>query len=176
MNPKQKPKRRPSSLRLRSYELQTEIGRLLGAGHHELAVLLSQTLLEIRVEAELIEYFEILQEDTFSEAAFGLLASYNIGNHRTRGFFETLVGVRLSEEDPKVMRELQLHNTRRNRIAHAGEKIDESEAQDSVRAVRAVCALVHELSFRSLGLDDELDEERRQEALMQGEIEEDWEA
>jgi hypothetical protein len=79
------------SLMLRSYALEREVERLLEEERYELAVLLSQTLLELRVEAELVEYFDIIQEEQLREAALGLLPSYNIGNGRVQAFFERLV-------------------------------------------------------------------------------------
>jgi hypothetical protein len=165
----------PPALRIRAFELESEVGRLLREGHHELAVLLTQTILELRVEAELSEHLKILGEDALRDAALELLTTFNIGQSYTKRFFERLVNARLSDVNPAAMRELQEHNERRNRIAHAGETIDEDDARASLRAVLAVCALVHELSFQALGLEDVLEEEERQERLMSGELDEEVE-
>jgi hypothetical protein len=48
-------KRRSPSLLVRSHALEREVERLLDEKRYELAVLLSQTLLELRVEAELVD-------------------------------------------------------------------------------------------------------------------------
>lgn len=154
---------------MRSFALETEVERLLREERYELAVLVSQTLLELRVEAELVDFFRITGEQAFGDAALGLLPSYNIGNGRVQAFFERLVRARLRDEQPETMVALREHVERRNRIAHRGEQVSSEEARASLAAVLAVCKLVHELSYRALGLEDELEEEARQEREMLGE-------
>jgi hypothetical protein len=156
-------KRSTPSLRLRSYALETEVERLLREKRYELAVLLSQTLLELRVEAELVDYFEILREKRFGDAALGLLSSYNIGNGRVQTFFERLIDAKLRDADAEAMSALRAHVERRNGVAQRGDQATEEDARASLAAVLAVSQLVHELSYRSLGLDDVLEEEARQE-------------
>jgi hypothetical protein len=153
---------------LRAYALEAEVERLLREGRFELAVLLSQTLLELRVEAELVDYFETIGEQRFGDAALGLLPSYNIGNGRVQTFFERLVGDRLQEADAKAVSALRAHVERRNGVAHRGEQVSEQEARASLAAVLAAGQLVHELSYRSLGLDDVLEEEARQQRDVTG--------
>jgi hypothetical protein len=126
------------SLMLRSYALEREVERLLKEERYELAVLLSQTLLELRVEAELVEYFDIIQEKQLREAALGVLPSYNIGNGRVQAFFERLVDFRMREEDAEAMDALREHVERRNRIAHGGERVSREDAMASLEAARAV--------------------------------------
>jgi hypothetical protein len=164
--------RRPPSIKLRSYALEREVERLLREERYELAVLVSQTLLELRVEAELVDYFDIIHEQTFGEAALGLLPSYNIGNGRVQTFVERLLGVRLQDEDPDAMTALRAHVERRNRIAHRGEQVTRKDGRASLTAVLAASQLLHELCYRHLGLEDVLEEEARQEG---GEYDEhDW--
>ena len=168
-------KRRAPSLMLRSYALESEVERLLREKRYELAVLLSQTLLELRVEAELVDYFKILREERFGEAAVGLLPSYNIGNGRVQTFFERLVGERLRDANAGAMAALRAHVELRNRVAHRGEQVGEEAARASLAAVLRVSQLVHELAYRSLGLEDVLEEEARQEQEDSGEAEhDDW--
>jgi hypothetical protein len=158
---------------LRSYALETEVERLLREERYELAVLLSQTLLELRVEAELVDYFRTIGEERFGEAALGLLPSYNIGNGRVQTFFERLVDRKLRDANSDAMTALRAHVELRNRVAHRGEQVSEQDARASLSAVLAVSQLVHELSYRSLGLDDVLEEEARQERELDGEDDDD---
>jgi hypothetical protein len=155
-------KRRPPWLMLRSYALEDEVERLIREKRYELAVLLSQTLLELRVEAEFVDYFKTIGEERLGSAALDLLPSYNIGNGRVRGFFERLIDEKLRDANAEAMASLRAHVERRNRIAHRGEQVSETEARESLSAVLTVTRLVHELCYRSLGLDDALEEEARQ--------------
>jgi hypothetical protein len=160
---------------LRSYALESEVERLLREKRYELAVLLSQTLLELRVEAELVDYFQNIREERFGAAALGLLPSYNIGNGRVQTFVERLIDEKLRDADAAAMAALRAHVERRNRVAHRGEQVSEEDARASLSAVLAVSRLVHELSYRSLGLDDLLEEEARQEREASGaDDDEDW--
>jgi hypothetical protein len=73
------------------------------------------------------------------------------------------------------MEQLRRHVERRNGVAHRGERVGEHEARASLSAVLAVSQLVHELAYRSLGLDDVLEEEERQDREASGEEDdEDW--
>jgi hypothetical protein len=65
------------------------------------------------------------------------------------------------------------HVDRRNRIAHRGEQVSAEDARASLAAVVAASQLVHELSYRALGLEDELEEEARQRGEPVGEEDED---
>ncbi len=67
------------------------------------------------------------------------------------------------------MTALRAHVQLRNRVAHRGEQASERDARASLSAVLAVSQLVHELSYRSLGLDVVLEEEARQEREANGE-------
>jgi hypothetical protein len=153
--------------------LETEVQRLLREERYDLAVLVSQTLLELRVEAELVEFFEITGEHALGDAVLDLLPSFNLAHHRVSAFFERLVGVRLSDDHGEEMAALRAHGKRRNRIAHEGAKVSREDARASLAAVLEVCKLVHELSYRAHGLDDALEEEARQEREMLGEDDED---
>lgn len=110
-----------------------------------------------------MDYFRTIREERFGEAALGLLPSYNIGNGRVQTFFERLVDQKLRDADSDAMTALRAHVELRNRVAHRGEQVSERDARASLSAVLAVSQLVHELSYRSLGLDDVLEEEARQE-------------
>jgi hypothetical protein len=134
---------------LRSFALQAEIERLAS-------------------RAELVEFFRTTGEHALGEAALSLLPSYTIGNGRVQTFFERLVGVRMRDEHAQVMAALRAHVERRNRIAHRGEQVSREDARASLAAVLAVCQLVHELSYRALGLDHVLEEEARREREMFG--------
>lgn len=159
---------------LRSFALETEIERLLREERYELAVLLAQTLLELRVEAELVDYFRTIGEERLGKAALELLPSYNIGNGRVQTFFERLVSSKLGEADAAAMTALRAHVERRNGVAHRGERVSGEDARASLAAVLAVSQLVHEMSYRSLGLDDVLEEETRLEREASGEGDDEW--
>jgi hypothetical protein len=119
------------------------------------------------------EYFRIPGEETYGEAALGLLPSFNINDGRVRKFFERLVHVRMRDENPEAMDALREHVERRNGIAHRGEQVDGDAARASLQAVLTVCQLVHELSYRAIGLEDELEEEAREWGELIGDDDED---
>ncbi len=158
---------------LRSFALENEVERLLREERYELAVLVSQTLLELRIEAELADFFKSAGEEVLGEAALGLLPSFNLGNGRVQTFFERLVGVRLRDKYQDEMAALRAHVERRNGIAHRGEQVSRENAKASFEAVLAVTQIAHELAYRALGLEDLLEEEARQEG--EDDDEEGWE-
>jgi hypothetical protein len=153
---------------MRSFALEREVERLLREERFELAVLVSQTLLELRTEAELANYVDVVGERTLGEAALDLLHNYNLANGRTQKFFEQLVGVRFKDHCPQELAAVRAHVERRNGIAHRGEEVTREEAQGSFIAVKTITAIAHELAYRRLGLDDDLEEERRQEREWEG--------
>ena len=107
-------------------------------GRYELAVLLSQTLLELRVEAELADYFKTIREERFGDAALGLLPSYNIGNGRVQTFFERLVDEKLRDADADAMAALREHVERRNRVAHHFIRSGSAHDQSLTRRLAAI--------------------------------------
>lgn len=147
---------------IRSFKLEAEVRRLISTEQYELAVLVSQTLLELRIEAELAHFVEHSGDPELGEAALSILGSYNLGNPRTQRFFEQLVGVKLKDRAPKMLRELKAHVERRNRIAHRGDTATREEAHASLRAVLAATEVAHILALLKLGMDDDLEEEARQ--------------
>lgn len=153
---------------MRSFALEREVQRLLVEERYELAVLISQTLLELRTEAELTHFVENSQEPRLGEAALTVLGTYNLGNPRVQRFVEGLVGVRLRDRCSSEFTALKAHVERRNAIAHRGEEVDAEDARASLAAVRAITEVLHELCYLELGLDDELEEERRQEREFDG--------
>lgn len=97
---------------IRAFSLEREVERLLHDEQHELAVIVSQTLLELRVEVEFDALAEGFQTDSFGQATLGLLGSYNL-TRRTRRFLEQVLGTKLSEEMPEEMQAQQ--TPKRNR-------------------------------------------------------------
>jgi hypothetical protein len=151
------------ALMLRSYALEDEVQRLVRDGKHELAVLVAQTLLELRTEAELVNFVKHSQEQAMGEAALALLPSYNLAHHRVLPFVEALIGVSFRDHCPEALVELRAHVTRRNGVAHRGERVTKDDAQASVAAVLAMTEALHELAYWALGMEDDLEEERRQQ-------------
>jgi hypothetical protein len=156
-----RPKRR--SPVLRSFALEREVERLLREERYELAVLISQTLLELRTEAELAHFAKTSMEPTMGEAALAVLGTYNLANPRVQRFVEAIVGVRFRDRCPDEFTALKRHVERRNAIAHRGEQVSAEDARASFAAVLAMTEMLHELCYLALGLDDDLEEERRQQ-------------
>jgi hypothetical protein len=123
---------------MRSFALETEVRRLLREERHDLAVLVAQTLLKVRTEAELAFFVEHNEERVLGEAALGLLPSYNLANPRVHPFVETLVGVRFRDHCHEEFAALKAHVTRRNAIAHRGEQVSAEDARASLAAVLAM--------------------------------------
>lgn len=148
---------------LRSFSLEREVVRLLHNEQYDLAVLVAQTLLEVRTEAELAHFVEYSQEQAMGEAALGLLPSYNLGNARVQPFVERLVGVHFRDHCPDEFASLRAHVKRRNAIAHRGEQVAREDAEASLAAVLTMTQVLHELCYRALGMEAELEEEARQQ-------------
>jgi hypothetical protein len=168
------PKRR--SPIMRSFALEREVERLLREKRYELAVLISQTLLELRTEAELAHFAKTSQEPTMGDAALAILGTYNLANPRVQRFVEAIVGVRFRDGCPDEFTALKRHAERRNAIAHRGEQVSAEDARASFAAVGAMTEVLHELCYLALGLEDDLEEERRQQREEDGLLEDDdWE-
>jgi hypothetical protein len=153
---------------LRSFALEREVERLLSEGRNELAVLISQTLLELRTEAELAHFVKTSQEPSMGEAALAALGTYNLANPRVQRFVETIVGVRFRDRSREDFAALKSHVERRNGIAHRREQVGAEDARASFAAVLKMTETLHELCYLALGLDDELEEERRQQREADG--------
>lgn len=78
-------------------------------------------------------------------------------------FVETLLGVRFRDHCREEFAALNAHVRRRNAIAHRGEQVTRQDAQASLAAVLAMTQVLHELCYRALGMDDELEEEAREQ-------------
>lgn len=83
-------------------------------------------------------------------------------------FGETLVGVRFRDHCREEFAALKVHVTRRNAIAHRGEQVSAEDSRASLAAVLAMTQVLHELSYRALGMDDDLEEEERQRREEEG--------
>lgn len=148
---------------MRALLLEGEIERLIGEGNYSLAVILSQTMLELRVEREARELAEGFDSDSFGAAALGLFPSFNLTNSRTRRFFETALEVRFADVMPGEVKDLEAHAKLRNRVVHEGEEVGREEARTSLAAVLAITRRLHQLTYRRLGLEEILEEEERWE-------------
>lgn len=104
---------------LRSYKLERVAQRLRSAGEHEAAVLIAQTLLELRVEVEMVNFVKDMDYGDFGEAALASLPNYNLVG-RTLKLAEAMAGVRLRDDMPAAMVQLDAHIKRRNAVAHRG--------------------------------------------------------
>ena len=137
---------------MRALFLEREIERLLDAENYSLAVIVSQTMLELRVEQEVRHLAEGFDADSFGEAALGLISSFNL-SRRTQKFLETALGIRFSTEMPAEIKALRTHYALRNRIVHEGEAADREQARASFKAVRDITWRLHQLTYRRLGWD-----------------------
>lgn len=159
---------------LRSYKLERVAQRLRSAGEYEAAVLVAQTLLELRVEAEMANFVSDMDYGDFGEAALASLPNYNLVG-RTLKLAEAMAGSRLRDDMPLTMDGLQAHIERRNGVAHRGEEVTAEDAAASLEAVAAVTQRLHELFYLRLGRDDDLAEEERIRREEQGlDDEDDW--
>jgi hypothetical protein len=132
------------SREMRAGTIEAEIDRFIVEGQYSLAVILSQTMLELLVEREVRGMAEGLDTGSFGEATLELLGSFNL-NRRTQRFFEHALDVRFSEEMPGEMRAFLDHNRLRNRIVHEGASADEAQARASLAAVRGITGRLREV-------------------------------
>jgi hypothetical protein len=155
---------------LRAILIEDEVRRLITEEKPTLAVIVAQTMLELRVEQEAQALVEGFGSDSLGEAALGLLSSMSLSNSRTKKFFEATLGVRFSEEMPEEMKALKVHSELRNRIVHGGETADAEQARFSLRAVDGATWRLHQLVYRRLGMEVALEEDERIRAEERGEI------
>jgi hypothetical protein len=83
----------------RAHAIEPEIDRFIAEGQYSLAVILSQTLLELLVEREAKALAERLDTGAFGAAALELLGGFNL-NRRTQRFFEHALDLRFDQEMP----------------------------------------------------------------------------
>jgi hypothetical protein len=145
---------------MRALLIESEIQRLLDDEHYALAIVVSQTMLELRVEQEIKNLAEGFQSDTFGEATLEMFSSFNL-NGRTRKFVELALGIRFVDVLPSEMEALRFHNERRNRIVHAGAAASGDDAHASFQAVRDMTWRLHQLVYRRIGWDLELEEDEK---------------
>ena len=124
--------------------IEAEIDRFIVEGQYSLAVILSQTMLELLVEREVRGLAVGLDTGSFGEATLELLGSFNL-NRRTQRFFEHALDLRFGEEMPDEMHAFLDHNRLRNRIVHEGANADHEEAVASLTAVRDITGRLHEI-------------------------------
>jgi hypothetical protein len=132
------------SREMRAGTIEAEIDRFIAEGQYSLAVILSQTMLELLVEREVRGLAEGLDTGSFGEATLELLGSFNL-NRRTQRFFEHALDVRFNQEMPDEMRAFLDHNRLRNRIVHEGAAADQEQAVASLAAVRGITGRLHEV-------------------------------
>jgi hypothetical protein len=130
--------------------IEPEIRRFIADGQYALAVILSQTMLELLVEREAKGLAEGLGTGAFGSAALELLGGFNL-NRRTQRFFEHALDLRFDEEMPAEMHAFLAHNRLRNRIVHEGAAATKEEAEASLAAVRGVTTRLHEIVARRTG-------------------------
>jgi hypothetical protein len=129
---------------MRADTIAAEVERFIGEAQYSLAVILSQTMLELLVEREVRGLAEGLRTGSFGEATLELLGSFNL-NRRTQRFFEHALDLRFSEVMPDEMRAFLDHNRLRNRIVHEGAAATREQAVASLAAVRGITQRLHEV-------------------------------
>lgn len=155
---------------LRAILIEDEVRRLIAEEKSTLAVIVAQTMLELRVEQEAQTLAEGFDSGPFGEAALGLLSNMNLSNPRTKKFFEAALEVSFSEEMPEEMKALKAHSELRNRIVHSGETADTEQARASLWAVDGATWRLHQLVYRRLGMEVPLEEDERIRAEERGEV------
>jgi hypothetical protein len=149
---------------MRSYSLESEITGLIREEKFSLAVLLSQTLLELRTEVELTDYLRNCPAPELERPVMKLLPGSNLGSGRVRRFAEGLGEIDFNAEHGEEFRQLGRHQQRRNAIAHDGAVVTREEAQESFAAVLKVTQILHESLYKAQGREAELEEEQRMES------------
>jgi hypothetical protein len=149
----------------RALELKREIEELIAADHDEHAVILTQTLLKVRLEADLYTYALDCDEPRAIAAATALLPSFNLRDGRVRGFVETLIGERIDSCDEHGhWAQMQEYGQLRNRLVHGGEQtVGADEANGFLDAVLEVTRIVRARLLLALAVydeDDARDDER----------------
>jgi hypothetical protein len=160
---------------MRALTIESEIQRLLHDEHYALVIVVSQTMLELRVEQEIKNLAEGFQADSFGQATLEMFSSFNL-NGRTRMFVERVLDIKFAHALTSEMEALRVHTERRNRIVHAGAAASRDEAHASFQAVRDVTWRLHQLVYRRVGWDVELEEDekiRREEEGIDTETEDD---
>ncbi len=135
---------------MRAETIEPEVRRFIAEEQYSLAVILSQTMLELLVEREAHDLAEGLDAGAFGTATLELLGSFNL-NRRTERFFERSLGLRFKDEWPEEMRAFLEHNRLRNRIVHDGATATREEAVASLEAVLAITGRLHEAVLRRTG-------------------------
>jgi hypothetical protein len=134
----------------RAHAIEPEIDRFIGEGQYSLAVILSQTMLELLVEREAKALAERLDTGAFGAAALELLGGFNL-NRRTQRFFEHALDLRFDDEMPEEMHAFLAHNRLRNRIVHEGANATREQAEASLAAVRGVTSRLHLIVVQRTG-------------------------
>ncbi|HJZ35105.1 MAG TPA: hypothetical protein VJ204_02435 [Solirubrobacterales bacterium] len=132
------------SREMRAGMIEAEIDRFIVEGQYSLAVILSQTMLELLVEREVRGLARGLDTGSFGEATLELLGSFNL-NRRTQRFFEHSLDVRFNEVMPDELHAFLDHNRLRNRIVHEGANAGHDEAVASLAAVRGITGRLREI-------------------------------
>ena len=130
--------------------IEAEINRFIVEGQYSLAVILSQTMLELLVEREAKALAEGLDTGSFGAAALELLGGFNL-NRRTQRFFEHALEIRFDDEMPAEMHAFLAHNRLRNRIVHEGANATREEAEASHAAVCGVTDRLHAIVIERTG-------------------------
>jgi hypothetical protein len=138
------------SREMRAGAIEVEIERFIAEAQYSLAVILSQTMLELLVEREVRGLAEGLDTGSFGEATLELLGSFNL-NRRTQRFFEHALDLRFNEVMPDEMHAFLEHNRLRNRIVHEGAEASHEQASASLQAVRAITGRLRQLVLHRTG-------------------------
>src|ERR1700712_2244487 len=136
------------SREMRAGMIEAEIDRFIVEGQYSLAVILSQTMLELLVEREVRGLAEGLDTGSFGEATLELLGSFNL-NRRTQRFFEHALDLRFNEEMPDELHAFLDHNRLRNRIVHEGATAGHEESVAPFEAVCGITGRLHEIVVQS---------------------------
>jgi hypothetical protein len=145
---------------MRALTIEPEISRFIAAEQYSLAVIVSQTLLELLVERVAHALVDGLDTGRFGSATPELLGSFNL-NRRTQRFFEHALDLRFKEEMPEEMRAFLDRNRLRNRIVHEGASATREEAVASLEAVRGITWRLHQIVLRHTGREPELEEDEK---------------
>jgi HEPN domain-containing protein len=130
----------------RDVTLMKEATRVLRSeSYFEWAVVLAQTACEVYVRDILERRAAQLGDAAIKEVE--RLPGTNLANESVRRTFHEMTGYAPPDED-EWWRDYQAHAQRRHRIVHAGARIARQDAEDSIKAAKAMIDFLHWPSMR----------------------------
>lgn len=110
--------------------------RLRDQGDNEMAVVAAQMACEVYIEIVMTAMFEARKIDHLAEPVEDLMPSYSLGNAKVRKLYEALCDDHISQRP--FWSNFKEHTSRRNKIVHGGKRVNQAQAEASIKAVEGV--------------------------------------